>query len=40
MSELSLFLFGLVIFLMVGAAALGPFLYAAHRAERGPQEQR
>lgn len=40
MSELSLLLFGTVVFLMVSSAALGPFLYAAHRVQKGTQEQR
>lgn len=33
MSELGLFLFGALVFFMVGFAALGPFLYSAIQAE-------
>jgi hypothetical protein len=39
-NEFTLFLFGSVVFLMVSGAALGPFLYAAHRVQKGTQEQR
>ena len=34
MSELSIFLFGVLVFFMVGCAAVGPFLYSAWRAEK------
>jgi hypothetical protein len=34
MSELSIFLFGVLVFFMCGCAAVGPFLYSAWRAEQ------
>jgi len=34
MSELAVFLFGVVVFFMCGCAAVGPFLYSAWRAEQ------
>jgi hypothetical protein len=34
MSELSIFLLGVLVFFMCGCAALGPFLYSAWRAEK------
>jgi len=34
MSELSIFLFGVLVFFMCGCAAIGPFLYSAWQAEK------